>query len=312
MPSSPHRILVTGGNGFVGRHLCTALAATYPEAAILTPPVDVRDAAVLAEVVRAEAPEVCVHLAAISTVVAAGQEEDRAWQVNLHGTLHLARAILNHVPACHMLYVSSADAYGGAVRGQAPIDEDTPLAPLNAYAATKAAADLALGSMVGRGLRVVRVRPFNHTGPGQAADFVVPAFARQIARIAAGLQAPRLDVGNLDTWRDFLDVRDVCAAYIACIERREVLAPGTILNLCSGEARRIGDVLDELLSSAGVVAEIRADRSRVRAADVRRSFGDAVRARAQLGWVPTTPWAQTVQDVLEDWRARVAAEQGDA
>lgn len=312
MPSSPRRILVTGGSGFVGRHLCTALAATYPEATVLTPSIDVQDVDALTEVVCAEAPEVCVHLAAVSTVVAAEEGEDRAWQVNLHGTLHLARAILRHAPACHMLYVSSADAYGGAVRGQTPIDENTPLAPLNAYAATKAAADLALGSMVGRGLRVVRVRPFNHTGPGQAADFVVPAFARQIARIAAGLQAPRLDVGNLDTWRDFLDVRDVCAAYIACIERREALAPGTILNLCSGEARRIGDVLDELLSLAGVAAEIRADRSRVRAADVRRSFGDAARARAQLGWVPTTPWVQTVQDVLEDWRARVAAEREDA
>ncbi len=312
MPSPPSRILLTGGAGFVGRHLCAALAAAYPEAAVLTPKVDVRYATAVADVVAAAAPEVCVHLAAISAISAAGQDEDQAWQVNLHGSLHLARAVLRHAPGCHLLFVSSADAYGGAAGRQVPIDEDTPLAPANGYAATKAAADLALGSMVGQGLRVVRLRPFNHTGPGQSADFVVPAFARQIARIAAGLQAPVLQVGNLDTWRDFLDVRDVCAAYVACIDRREVLAPGTILNLCSGQARRIGDVLDGLLALAGVAADIRTDRSRVRAGDGRHGFGDAARARALLGWAPATPWTQTLRDVLADWHAQVATERGGA
>ena len=312
MLPAPRRILLTGGSGFVGHHLRPALAARYPAATIETPDCDVRDPAAVAAAVAAAAPEVCVHLAAISAVAAAGHEEDQAWQVNLHGTLHLARAILRHAPGCLMLYVSSADAYGGAAGRQTPIDEDTPLAPTNVYAATKAAADLALGSLVSRGLRVVRVRPFNHTGPGQSADFVVPAFARQVARIAAGRQAPVLEVGNLDTWRDFLDVRDVCAAYVACIDRREMLAPGTILNLSSGEPRRIGDVLDELLALAGVRAEIRTDRTRLRSADGRRGFGDAARARALLGWAPTVPWARTVRDVLDDWHARVAAEPGDA
>ena len=95
----------------------------------------------------------------------------------------------------------------------------------NLYAASKAAADLALGAMTVDGLRVVRVRPFNHTGPGQSPDLVVAAFARQVARIAAGVQAPVIDVGSLESWRDFLDVRDVCAAYMACIDRRHEIAP---------------------------------------------------------------------------------------
>ena len=312
MSSPPRRILLTGGRGFVGVHLRAALAAAYPGAAILDPVIDVRDAAAVATMVAAAAPEVCVHLAAVSAVGAAEREEDQAWQVNLHGSLHLARAILRHAPGCQLLFVSTADAYRGAPMREGSIDEDTPLAPLGVYAATKAAADLALGAMAGRGLRVVRARPSNHTGPGQSADFVVPAFARQIARIAAGVQAPVLEVGDLDTWRDFLDVRDVCAGYIACIDRRETLAPGTIFNFGSGEARRIGDVLDDLLALAGVVAEVRADPARVRGGEVRRISGNAERARALLGWEPATLWTQTLRDVLDDWRTRIAAARGNA
>ncbi len=307
MTPAPGRILLTGANGFVGLHLSHALATAYPSAGLLVPPVDVCDATEVDAVIAAGRPDVCIHLAAISTVAAAAREEDLAWQVNLHGTLHLARAILRHAPACQMLFVSSADAYGGSARGDTSIDEDAPLAPANVYAATKAAADLALGSMANRGLRVGRLRPFTHTGSGQSEDFVVPAFARQIARVAAGLQPPILEVGNLDTWRDFLDVRDVCAAYISCIERRDALAPGTILNLGSGQARRIGDVLEALLVLAGVTAEVRAEQSRVRGADVRRPSANAARARELLGWMPAIPWERTLRDVLDDWRARVAA-----
>jgi GDP-4-dehydro-6-deoxy-D-mannose reductase len=161
---------------------------------------------------------------------------------------------------------------------------------------------------VGQGLRVVRLRPFNHTGPGQSADLVIAAFARQIARIAAGLQPPVLQVGNLDPSRDFLDVRDVCAAYVACIERWEALPAGTILNLGSGEPRRVGDVLAELLALAGVAAEVRTEPARTRGQEVARVVADAGRARALLGWAPRIPWSQTLRDVLEDWRGRVGAE----
>jgi GDP-4-dehydro-6-deoxy-D-mannose reductase len=304
----PRCILLTGASGFVGQHLRTALAAAYPGVVLVTDPVDLRDGEAAAAWVAGARPDVCVHLAAIATQAAARQDEDRAWDVNLLGTLRLAHALLRHVPDCQMLFVSSADAYGGAGPSGAPINEDAPLAPKNLYAATKAAADLALGAMAEQGLRVVRLRPFNHTGPGQSADLVIPAFARQVARIQAGRQAPLLQVGNLDTWRDFLDVRDVCAAYVACIDRHEALAPGTILNIGSGQPRRIGDVLAELVALAGITAEVRTERTRTRASDVVRTVADAARARTLLGWNPTVPWSQTLADVLVDWRARVAAE----
>lgn len=301
--SPPGRILITGAAGFVGRHLQQALKAAWPNAALLTPAFNLCDTAAVAQVVRTVAPDVCVHLAAVSSVRGARSDPELAWCVNLHGSLRLAQAILRHAPTCHLLFVSSADVYGG---GADAIDEAQVLAPRNPYAATKAAADLALGAMVGEGLRLIRIRPFNHTGPGQSAEFVVPAFARQVARIAAGRQAPALQVGNLSAWRDFLDVRDVCAGYVACIARRDELPAGTIINLGSGRSHRVGDVLDQLVDMARIEAEIITDASRLRGVATDRFFANPGRALALLGWKPSVPWEKTLRDVLDDWIARVA------
>jgi GDP-4-dehydro-6-deoxy-D-mannose reductase len=300
--------MVTGASGFVGRHLMTALTTAYPHAVLLTPAVDVRNAAEVDATVRAGKPDVCIHLAAVSAIAAAQRAPDHTWQVNLQGTLHLAWALSRHAPDCQMLFVSSADAYGTSFKSGLKLDEGAPLAPATVYAETKAAADLALGGMAAQGLRVVRLRPFNHTGPGQSAEFVVGAFARQLVRIAAGVQAPVVAVGNLETWRDFLDVRDVCAAYVACIAKGESLAPGTIVNLSSGQARRIGDVLADLATLGGVEIAIRTEPSRIRATDVRMACGNAARARDLLGWAPVIPWERTLNDVLDDCRTRFGTE----
>ena len=289
MTASPGTILVTGAFGFVGRHLLPALAATFPSAHLATPRIDIQNADQVEDAVRTIAPDVCVHLAAVSAIAIAGQAPDHAWAVNFRGTMNLAWALSWHAPDCQMLFVSSADAYGASFKSGHPVDEHAPLAPMSVYGHTKAAADLALGGMAAQGLRVVRLRAFNHTGPGQTPDFAVPAFARQIARIAAGRQSPVLEVGNLETWRDFLDVRDVCAAYIACIASRDHLAPGTILNIASGQPRRIGDILTDLATQAGVDIEIKVDASRVRPTDIRMACGNPAQARATLHWAPAIP-----------------------
>jgi GDP-4-dehydro-6-deoxy-D-mannose reductase len=308
MTSGPDTILITGASGFVGGHLLPALEAAFPDTVLATPSIELQDSAQVEQVVHGTSPDVCIHLAAVSAIDAAREVPEHAWNVNFHGTLNLAWALSRHAPACQMLFVSSADAYGASFNGGDSLDERAPLAPISVYAQTKAAADLLLGGMAAQGLRVVRLRPFNHIGPGQSAAFVVASFARQIARIAAGLQPPWLEVGNLETWRDFLDVRDVCAAYIACITHRNRLAPGTILNVASGQARRVGDVLTELAALAGVELGIKIDESRIRATDIRRACGNASRAHELLDWSPTIPWAQTLQDVFIDWRGRVTVE----
>jgi GDP-4-dehydro-6-deoxy-D-mannose reductase len=303
--SAPGRILITGAAGFVGRHLVAALCDKWPAVVLLLPETDIRDAAAVDRMVAEAAPDCCMHLAAIAAIAQAAQMQDEAWQVNLHGTLNVARAIVQHAPACQMLFVSSADAYGASFQAGHALDEAAALAPMNVYGATKAAADLALGAMAMQGLRVVRLRPFNHIGAGQSPDFVVASFARQLARIEAGQQAPVLDAGRLDTFRDFLDVRDVCAAYAACMARRDAIAPGTIINIASGTPRQIGDVLRDLMALSGGAAQVRTAAPRVRATDINMAVGNAGRAAELLGWRPAAAWPDTLRGVMEDWRARV-------
>ncbi len=302
---APRAILVTGADGFVGRHLLVRLAADFPAAALHPAGFDLTDAVAVEAAVARLRPDACVHLAAIAAIGEARDAPERAWAVNLGGTLALARALCRHAPDCVLLHISSADAYGASFAAGRPLDETAPLAPMNTYGATKAAADLALGAMAHDGLRVLRLRPFNHTGPGQSEAFVVAAFARQVARVAAGRQPPVLRVGTLDARRDFLDVRDVAAAYSLCLARADTLAPGTVLNVASGEGRRIGEVLDALLALSGVRAAVEVEPARLRRAEIPLATGDARRVRAILGWAPAIPWETTLRDVLSDWRARV-------
>lgn len=294
------RILVTGRRGFVGQHLERRIQARFPGGEILSSPPEIRDADSVDRLIAETRPDCCIHLAAISTIGAARQSPDDAWNVNLRGTLTLARAILRHTPHSPFIFASTAEAYGATFQSGARLDENAPLAPMNTYAATKAAADLALGALAREGLRVVRMRPFNHTGPGQSPNFVVPAFASQIARIAQGIQVPEIKVGNLDAERDFLDVRDVCDAYLDVLERSDDLESGTILNICSGHTRSIRSILDDLLTLSGVRADILTDPERLRPSDIPVARGNAARIETLLGWAPGISWHATLSDLYAE------------
>ena len=319
------RVLITGAGGFVGPYVAAALhalsgddfeivatarqAGRHPALGELFA-LDICDAAAVAAVVEQFKPDVIIHLAAISAIEDVSKDPDRAWSVNLDGTRHLANAVMAHAPSCWLLHVGSGMAYGDAAQSGLALDETAPLLPRDDYGASKAAADLALGAMARRGVRVIRLRPFNHAGAGQREAFVLPAFAMQIARIEAGRIPPVLRVGNLDAERDFLDVRDVAHAYALAVRQCETLSPGEAFNIASGVPRRIGDVLEKLLSFSSVSITVEQDRAKLRPSDLPRMIGDASRARQRLAWQPLLSFDETIRAVLDDCRARVARPEG--
>ena len=299
------RVLVTGAGGFVGRQFLTLIRETRFDIEILPSFPDITDADAVEQTITALRPDVVFHFAAVSSIGSARLAPERAWEVNLHGTLNVARAIRHTVSSCLLVFASSAEAYGDSFRSGMPLSETAALAPGNTYSATKAAADLALGALAHDGLQTVRVRPFNHTGAGQAEAFVVPAFARQLALIEAGQQEPVISVGNLEAERDFLDVKDVCAAYLACLDRATNLTPGAIFNLCSEYTRSIRSVLDDLLRISGLTVRVEIAPEKLRPVDIPRACGNSAHARAVLGWKPRIAWDDTLSSVLADWRERV-------
>lgn len=313
------RILITGAGGFVGRHLMTKLRAMLPAGAEVIAtgqtagaiagvgviePLDVTDGDAMAAEIRRRRPTHAVHLAGIAAIPQVSANALAAWTVHVFGTLNLAHAILRHAPDCSLIFAGSGQVYGDSAKSGRPLDETALLAPTNEYATTKAAADLALGALAKQGLRAVRFRPFNHTGPGQTEDFVVPSFAAQIARIEVSRQPPRIRVGNLDAERDFLDVRDVATAYALAVLKADAIAPGTILNVASGVPRRVRDVLDGLLAQSACRIIVEPDPGRMRASDTPRYVGDASAARELLGWKPQWDFDRTLACIMDYWRKR--------
>lgn len=325
MAYPPRRILVTGASGFVGRNLMPMLRRAFPDAVLiaairsgnlavvecadLAMTMDLERLDMLEPVLQQARPDAIIHLAAQAAVGMAFAQPISTWQINLNGTLALAEAVLRHTPKAHMIFPSSAEVYGLSFQdATGPLDEKAPMNPANPYAASKAAADIALGEMALRGLFVTRMRPFNHTGPGQGENFVVAAFAQQAARIEAGLQPPVIKVGALDRWRDLLDVQDVCNAMIRVLQVGPELPHRAVFNIASGQPHRVGDILQGLLDRIGLKVRVEEEASRLRPTDVIRTEGDSRLAQRLLGWAPEVPWDTTLDRVLEDWRRRVRAE----
>jgi GDP-4-dehydro-6-deoxy-D-mannose reductase len=312
MDEAQTTVLITGAGGFVGRHLAAALGERKPGWVLDMPAtpgagggLDVTDAEAVSQWIESRRPDIVVHLAAVAAVTASVKDPRLAWRVNLDGTLNVVLAMQAHTPGAHLLFVSSAEVYGDSLNAAAPVDETSLLQPVNPYAASKAAADILVRQAAAAGLSATVARPFNHTGPGQSDSFVAPNFARQIARIEAGLQPPVIEVGNLDDERDFLDVADVVNAYALLLERRGEPEARGVFNVASGAAWRIGDILERLLSAARRPIEVRVDPSRLRPAPIPRVVGDASRLRA-LGWRPMRSIDDTLQAVLEEHRRAFA------
>lgn len=288
------RALLVGGTGFAGRHLARALQDRFAVTAVGRG----ADLRALAD----GGAEVVVNLAAITTVREAEADRAAAEAVMVAGLEALLGALEAAGFRGRFLQVSSSEVYGHPEI--LPLSESRTPDPRNAYARAKLAAEAVCAQRAGA-MEIVIARPFTHIGPGQDERFAVAGWARQLARIEHGLQAPEIAVGALGATRDLTDVRDVVRAYDILLEQGQ---PGTIYNVCSGRETAMREVLDTLIALSGQAVQVTPDPTRMRAAEQQRLRGDAGRLEAATGWQPQISLAQTLSDVLEDARARVAQE----
>lgn len=319
MPSSSERervVLLTGGGGFVGTAVRALLAERARSRALVVHSpsnvdgFDLTDRRSVEDVVAAVRPDAVIHLAAVAAPREASSDPRRAWDVNVKGTMDLALAVMQSAPDARFIHVGSSEAYGAAfARSSAPVREDAPLQPVNTYGATKAAADILVGQLSHEGLRAIRFRPFNHTGPGQSETYVVPNFARQVASIIVNGAEPVIRVGNLEACRDFLDVRDVARAYVDAALGTQEIRPGLVFNLSTGIARPIRALLDELIRASGRPIAIEPDPARMRPNDLPVAAGDSSAVGQFLGWRPKISIETTLADILAEWKQRVALPQ---
>ncbi|MCD6302898.1 MAG: GDP-mannose 4,6-dehydratase [Anaerolineae bacterium] len=318
------RALVTGVTGFVGQHLARWLLRETPweiggvahgEARLAEDlagqvriyGADLRDPEATRRIMADWHPDVIFHLAALAQVGASFQNPWRTLGTNARIQLNMLEATVAEAPAARVMVVGSGDEYGLVQPDELPCDEHTPLRPANPYAVSKVTQDmLGLQYHLSAGLDVVRVRPFNHTGPGQGEGFVAPDLARQVAAIEVGLQEPVMRVGNLEAERDLTDVRDVVRAYLLLAQQG---VSGEVYNIGSGQAHAMREVLELLLRDSKVPIRVEPDPARMRPSDVPRIVCDAGKLASLTGWAPTIPFARTIADVLDDWRARLS---GDA
>lgn len=314
-----HRILITGANGFVGRTLCSLLkergqhviAVTHSESNLPSTEhvqCDVRNAEAVQEAIRRTTPTHVIHLAALCHVPTSFASPQETWQTNVIGSVNLLEALHRHAPGAFTLFVSSSEVYGAGFGHGHPVREDSPCLPMNPYAASKLAAEIAFQEYFQRGQSGVIARPFNHIGPGQSADYATASFAQQIALIEAGLQPPRLKVGNLEASRDFLDVRDVCDAYLALLGLAERDGDHSrCFNVASGKPLPISNVLEILLSLSHAQIEVESDPQRMRPSDIPYAAGDCSALIAETGWKPQRSLTETLGALLNYWRNYVQA-----
>ena len=314
------RVLITGINGFVGGHLAERLLASgrwevwglarQPALALeqLSGRVryiaaDMNSADQVAAALESARPEVIFHLAGQANVSRSFADPAGTLQANLLGQTYMFQAVLRLRQDPLVLVAGSNEIYGAVRPEDLPLDEDTPLRPVNPYAVSKAAQDLlAFQYFVSHHIRTIRLRPFNHIGPRQSDTFVASAFAAQVARIEAGRQPPLMRVGNLSAERDFTDVRDMVRAYEVAALHGE---PGEAYNIGSGQPVRIQRLLDTIMMLSAKDIAVEADPARMRPADVPTVVCDSRRFRARTGWAPQIHLEQTLYDILEYWRAWV-------
>ena len=297
------RVLVTGASGFVGRWLTTELEAAGHVMVPFGPHLDVRDTAAVNEAIAAARPDAVAHLAAVAFAPDAAASAETAFEVAVRGTINVCEAIRRHAQPPALLVTGSSEVYGAPAPNELPLTESAPLRASTPYALSKAAQEsVALAYAARHSLRAVVTRSFNHAGPGQRDEFVVPALAHRVLEVARG-RAGDVRVGNLDVRRDISDVRDVTRAYRLLLESAvagESGPGGTVVNVSSGRSVSIRQVVEEFCRLAGVDPTLRVDTELVRPNEAPEIRGDHALLSQLTGWQPVWTLEQTLASVWSE------------
>ena len=319
------KVLITGVTGFAGSHLADYILANFKDVdlygfkrwrsrdeniihlleKVKFYDVDIKDSTAVNRFIQEIKPNKIFHLAAQSFVPTSWKSPSETLTTNIIGEVNIFEAVRQHnlIDNTVIQIACSSEEYGMVHEDEVPIKETNPLRPLSPYAVSKIAQDyLGYQYHESYGIKAIRTRTFNHTGPRRGEVFVISTFSKQIALIENDLKAPIIEVGNLDAKRDFTDVRDIVRGYWLATEKCE---PGEVYNIASGETHRIGDILDTLLSFSNKKIKVVQDPKRMRPSDVLILHGDSTKFREKTGWKPEIPFEKTLKDTLDYWRKRI-------
>lgn len=314
------KILITGSSGFAGSFLAeylatekdVSLSGTYLfknsptnlesiKDKIKLVRLDLVDGEKVIEMVSSFKPDFVYHLAALTSPKESYNDPSETMVINIKAQINLLEAIKNaNLKDTRMLVVSSGEIYGQVDKKDLPLDEETMLRPTSPYSVSKITQDfLGLQYFLSYNLKIIRVRPFNHIGPRQSTAFVVSAFAKKIVEIEKNKREPVLSVGNLESARDFTDVRDMVKAYVLAIEKGK---EGEVYNLGTGKSYKISEILEKLLSLSSANIKIERDENLLRPIDIPDLVCDATKFKNLTNWAPKIPIEVTLKDTLDYWR----------
>lgn len=311
------KVLITGATGFAGSFLTELfvsshqfnICGTYQTEKslqnvsevsnnVLLKKVDFSVNSQVNELIKKEKPDLIFHLAALTSPGDSFKNSLEAITINFAIEVNLLEAVKIYSPSTRVVLITSADVYGGG--SKKPISEEAPFMPDNPYAVSKVAQDyLGLQYFISHNLDIVRVRPFNHIGPRQSPQFVVASFAKKIALLEKTSDESKLKVGNIETARDFTDVRDTVKAYYLLSEKGK---KGDVYNVGSGKSIKIKEILEKLLSFSTKKLEYEIDQSLYRPSDTNDRVCDNSKLKNLTGWEPTIPMEQSLKETLDYWR----------
>ena len=302
-------VLVTGSEGFVGSHLIKALdESNYEIVATCLPQLlpkkgkyvalDILNLDLTVEIFKQHNPDVVFHLAAISSVAKSFRDRPIAYSTNIAGTANLLEAAKSQNREIQFYFVSTCEVYGG---GEC-LAEDAPIALKNPYAISKYAAELICADYQSDGMDIIILRPFTHTGPGQAESFVLPTIAKQISEIEKGKRAPLIELGNIEAKREFLNISDIIGAYVLALEK---CSGKDIYNVASGSGHAISELVGIFAALSKKEFELKVNPTKLRKNDIPVLLGDGSKFTRLTGWSPKVKIEKTIEDMLNYWRAKV-------